>query len=203
MNETIQKHRSVVLVALDDSTLRQEVIRTAASFAHASPGRELHLVFVVENLPSPVVIVPPPEGLGLTKGEILRAARTHLDEMAAAAREIFRGRIVEHLAAGVAWKEILQVAVDIEADLLVLGTHGRSGIKRLLLGSVAEAVVRGASCPVLVLRAKDYRGVASPDLAPACASCLKAQRDSNGERTACDEHAGDERLGRIYAGRRQ
>jgi nucleotide-binding universal stress UspA family protein len=48
--------------------------------------------------------------------------------------------------------EILQVADEIGADLIVLGTHGRTGLGRLLMGSVAEQVVRRARCPVLTVR---------------------------------------------------
>jgi nucleotide-binding universal stress UspA family protein len=49
--------------------------------------------------------------------------------------------------------EILRVAQDINADLIVMGTHGRTGLARLLMGSVAEQVVRQASCPVLTVTA--------------------------------------------------
>jgi universal stress protein A len=47
---------------------------------------------------------------------------------------------------------ILRVAAEAGADLVVMGTHGRTGLSRLLIGSVAEAVLRRASCPVLTLR---------------------------------------------------
>ena len=49
---------------------------------------------------------------------------------------------------------ILQVAKEVHADSIVIGTHGRRGISRALLGSVAEAIVRTAPCPVLTVRAK-------------------------------------------------
>jgi nucleotide-binding universal stress UspA family protein len=48
--------------------------------------------------------------------------------------------------------EIVQLAADEGVDLIVMGTHGRTGLRRLLMGSVAEAVVRRASCPVLTLK---------------------------------------------------
>lgn len=60
---------------------------------------------------------------------------------------------VEHLVKdGDPASEILQCARALNADLIVLGTHGRSGMGRLLLGSVAEKVVRRASCPVLTVK---------------------------------------------------
>jgi len=61
-------------------------------------------------------------------------------------------RVEYRLADGHAAKEILMVADDIQAGLIVMGTHGRSGLRRLLLGSVAEEVLRGAACPVLAVK---------------------------------------------------
>ena len=49
--------------------------------------------------------------------------------------------------------EIVRIAAEVGAEMIVLGTHGRTGMSRLLMGSVAEAVVRRAPCPVLVYRA--------------------------------------------------
>jgi len=49
-------------------------------------------------------------------------------------------------------EEILRVAKDLGCDLIVMGTHGRSGLNRLLMGSVAEAVLRKGPCPVLVVK---------------------------------------------------
>jgi nucleotide-binding universal stress UspA family protein len=57
------------------------------------------------------------------------------------------------LADGVAAEEIVHAAVDHKCDLIVMGTHGRSGLGRLVMGSVAEEVMRKAPCPVLTLKA--------------------------------------------------
>jgi universal stress protein A len=51
--------------------------------------------------------------------------------------------------------EIVRAAQYWPADLILIGTHGREGLQRVLLGSVAEAVVRHAPCPVIVIRAKE------------------------------------------------
>jgi nucleotide-binding universal stress UspA family protein len=56
------------------------------------------------------------------------------------------------LAKGDPAASIIQVAEETACDLIVLGTHGRTGLKRVLLGSVAEHVMRGAPCPVLVVK---------------------------------------------------
>jgi nucleotide-binding universal stress UspA family protein len=56
------------------------------------------------------------------------------------------------IAVGVAWREICDCAGRIQADLIVLATHGASGLKHVLIGSVAERVVQHAPCPVLVVK---------------------------------------------------
>jgi nucleotide-binding universal stress UspA family protein len=62
--------------------------------------------------------------------------------------------------------QILRAATNVNADLIILGTHGTTGLARLLMGSVAEDVLRKASCPVLTVRAR----VPSPSAPPAVTS---------------------------------
>lgn len=62
--------------------------------------------------------------------------------------------VLEFVQIGTPVAEIVSAAKDWPADLIVIGSHGRGGIRRALLGSVAEGVLRHASCPVLVVRAK-------------------------------------------------
>lgn len=94
-----------------------------------------------------------PDGVVLTSemsGQIERAARTALDGVAArGARPGVTVRVA--LRQGPAWSEIDGAARQLEADLVVMGTHGRKGVARALLGSVAEKVVRTASVPVLTV----------------------------------------------------
>jgi|SRR5450432_2793989 len=79
---------------------------------------------------------------------IAEAANTHLDQ---ALTELKRRvpNATSMLRTGPAWEEILAAATQLHADLIVLGTHGRRGLNRVLLGSVAERVVRLAQVPVL------------------------------------------------------
>jgi nucleotide-binding universal stress UspA family protein len=59
-----------------------------------------------------------------------------------------------HIRKGDPFEEILNASEDFRTDLIVLATHGRSGIKRLVIGNVAEKVVRHAPCPVLTMKPK-------------------------------------------------
>jgi nucleotide-binding universal stress UspA family protein len=62
---------------------------------------------------------------------------------------------------GTPWEEIVRHAEEHDIDLIVMGTHGRDGLARLLLGSVAEMVVRKASCPVLTVHHPEHQFVMS------------------------------------------
>lgn len=67
------------------------------------------------------------------------------------------GRVVAEATCGEAATEIVRFAERAGCDLIVMGTHGRSGIRRLVIGSVAESVVRHAPCSVLVVRPPQFR----------------------------------------------
>jgi nucleotide-binding universal stress UspA family protein len=83
--------------------------------------------------------------------QIAVVASERLDEIVKRARET--GVAVEaELREGVAWRTIEAFARERNVDLIVVGSHGRQGLPRALLGSVAEKVVRTAPCPVLVVR---------------------------------------------------
>jgi len=72
---------------------------------------------------------------------------------------------VEHvLLEGDPAREIVRFSRDFGFDLIVMGTHGRTGLERMLMGSVAEKVLRGASCSVLVVKLPGERQTVSPDL---------------------------------------
>jgi nucleotide-binding universal stress UspA family protein len=71
--------------------------------------------------------------------------------------------VYHRLAEGDPAKEILRVAREADAELIVLGTHGRGGLPRLLLGSVAEQVIRTAPCPVLTIRVPSPAAMPAPE----------------------------------------
>jgi nucleotide-binding universal stress UspA family protein len=73
---------------------------------------------------------------------------------------------VEHrLAEGEPSEEILRLAESAEVDLIVMGTHGRTGLRRFLMGSVAEEVLRQAVCPVLIVKPGTPEPVTEADIA--------------------------------------
>ena len=80
-------------------------------------------------------------------------AQRHVEEWRADAEKLTGGpRVTAEKAVGEPAAEILEAARDARADLIVMGTHGRTGLEHALMGSIAERVVRRAHCPVLTVR---------------------------------------------------
>jgi nucleotide-binding universal stress UspA family protein len=63
------------------------------------------------------------------------------------------------MATGIPFEDIVRVGKELSADLIIMGTHGRTGVSHLLLGSVAEKVVRRAHCPVMTVRLEEHDSV--------------------------------------------
>ena len=87
------------------------------------------------------------------------AAENQLNEVATALPASDRTRVEQKVIVGNISEDIAKVAALVEAELVVMGTHGRTGLLRLLMGSVAEAVVRRSKCAVLTVKpANDDEG---------------------------------------------
>jgi nucleotide-binding universal stress UspA family protein len=142
-----------ILVSLDGTTDSEAALDHAKAAARAFDA-DLHLVQVV-TYPSEVASPYLPQTVALNRELLERSqeeAEGHLETTAAALRD--EGLRVErhvledvHGAGG-----IVRTAKEVGADLLVMATHGRSGIRRALLGSVTDKVVRASDTPVLVVR---------------------------------------------------
>jgi nucleotide-binding universal stress UspA family protein len=104
------------------------------------------------------VLRPPTLGMGELRAVVTEGAVDSVFTDAQAALDKVASRhqwnIETKVRSGKAQDLILQVAAEVHADLIVMGTHGRHGFRRLLLGSVAEMIVRSASCPVLTMHSK-------------------------------------------------
>jgi nucleotide-binding universal stress UspA family protein len=141
-----------ILIAVDGSTASQRGLSEGLRLAKAIGGRVM-LVHVVNALILESEIASTAYYQALAEAfrkegvEILEAA-------AAVAREAgvpFEQKLIEKIGAH-ASVEIIQAATDGRADLIVLGTHGRRGLKRLVMGSDAELVLRRSPIPVLMVR---------------------------------------------------
>jgi nucleotide-binding universal stress UspA family protein len=134
-----------VLLATDGSREAELAATTAADLAN-STNSELHLVHVGEFLPT---VLAQTEA---QPAELEREARELLDEQVQRI-EGTGGTVKEaHLRLGRADEEILELAEDIGAGLIVMGSRGRSRLRRALMGSVSDSVVRHAHCPVTIVR---------------------------------------------------
>jgi universal stress protein A len=83
---------------------------------------------------------------------VREVARERFDAFIAALPDDIRGAVQTRLETGVAYEVIVRVARDDSYDLITMSTHGRTGVKHVMLGSVAERVLRLAECPVLTIR---------------------------------------------------
>jgi universal stress protein A len=88
---------------------------------------------------------------------LVDAEEAELESWKSTAKQLGAREVGTRFLSGVAWDAILSLLKDDPAiDLVVMGTHGRTGLKHVLLGSVAEKVVRHAPCPVLVVREREH-----------------------------------------------
>jgi universal stress protein A len=178
--DTEAKH-SIVLVGIDFLALSKEILAYAAEVA-VSAGGELHVVHVLPD--DDVAAVHGERAIGVVN--LASDAHAKLEALASDLPDSV-ARIFLHLAAGEADVEIAQLASDIGAELIVVGTRGRSGLDRLLEGSVAESLLRLAPCPVLVYRPKSIPTY--EQIVPPCPDCLEVQRSTGRDRLWCDRHS--------------
>ncbi|MGO8702853.1 MAG: universal stress protein [Candidatus Brocadiia bacterium] len=140
-----------ILHPTDFSESSKHAMSYAINFAQEFQAK-LILLHVIEEISSALyfdMLQAPP--LTQLMVNIEKQARQALDEVLPPE---LRGKLPAEyiLRKGVPFVEILNCATHVKADMIVLGTHGRTGLKHALFGSVAEKVVRKASCPVLSVR---------------------------------------------------
>jgi nucleotide-binding universal stress UspA family protein len=139
-----------VLVPIDFSDYSKGALKYAANFADMFDA-EIILVYVVEP-----VIYPPDFSMGQialpsvnaewdikAKEELDKLSKTEIPESV---------KVKSIIKTGKPFLEIIETATEEDADLIIIATHGHSGVEHILFGSTAEKVVRKAPCPVLTLR---------------------------------------------------
>ena len=142
-----------VLCPTDFSEASYEALKAANELALHFSG-ELYLVHVVA--PVPIAETPTSFNVSLYQQELTRSAERSLREVIE--QRVTRGLEVRPVVAlGYAAEEIVRIAAEVSADVIVIATQGTTGWRRFIFGSVAEKVVRLAPCPVLTIQAFSER----------------------------------------------
>lgn len=149
-----------MLVTLDGSELSECVLPHAEAFREGFPGCEIILLRVVESTRDAIVAdtatIRPDQWIEREK-EMVAAAEDYLKQVMVRLEqggspvrpEVTVGRVEER---------ITDIAEREEVDLILMATHGRSGVSRWVMGSIAEKVLRTAHAPVLMVRAPGSKG---------------------------------------------
>ena len=147
----------VLVVPYDFSDHARAALKEAAELARRLGG-DLHLVHVVQSplymysfayAGEAAAVIPP-----IDMTEIREAAMKSLRDVIA--EFDVPGKVEPHVLEGASVAETLrETAVELGADLIVMGTHGRTGLAHAFLGSVAERTLRSAPCPVLTVQAHE------------------------------------------------
>lgn len=167
-----------LLAAVDYSDLSTLTVKQAVTMARHADVQEVHFLHVTKSQAE-------------DEDESGRRRATLLSWLG----ERLRGgdglphtiKVVGHEASGDPAHVIVEMANDLLADLVVVGTHGRKGVERMVMGSVAESVVRNCGCAVLVTRPKVHDHPV-PQIEPPCPRCVSARIESKGQQLWCDQH---------------
>lgn len=142
-----------ILAPTDFSPYSTQAIEYAFALAQTF-GAKLSLLYVIEMPAFPV------EGTVLSQGgttlldDLKRDCNREMDRLLPDA-EASQVEVARHVVVGKPYRTIVKIAEAKKADLIVMATRGRTGLSHLLMGSVAERVVRIAPCPVLTIRATE------------------------------------------------
>ena len=144
-----------ILCPIDHSDCSKEALKYAVTFAMKDEAK-LYLLHIIdirsfnEGLEAMSMQIPDEETLELLRIKLLDCIPEEMrDDM----------NVEAIVVQGIPFAEIISTAREKEIDMIVIGSHGRTGIKHMMLGSVSEKVVRKAPCPVLTVRQTDHEFV--------------------------------------------
>jgi nucleotide-binding universal stress UspA family protein len=146
-----------ILVPVDFSSPSLQVLDYAVDFARPLDA-ELVVLFVVEPIYSinPGELYAPASEFSFLRQEQRRHGKEQLAQIEARLTKRY-AKVHTALQEGLAYQTIVAAAQKQKADLIIMATHGRTGLSHLLMGSVTEKVVRSAGCPVLTVRVSEGR----------------------------------------------
>jgi nucleotide-binding universal stress UspA family protein len=181
-----KRDRHIVLAAIDDTPSLGDVVVQGALATRTIPGAELHLLHVLDDIGKETDPAPASAPLHSAIPRI-RESTELLQKASQNAGALTEAPIFVHGVAGKPWREIVQYATDLRANLIVLGWP-RPSVRFRLSGSVVDNVLHHACCPVLVARPTDYSKVA-PEIEPACVDCVAVRQASAYATFWCERHS--------------
>jgi nucleotide-binding universal stress UspA family protein len=142
-----------MIVGFDFTSRANLALHQALALSGNFGQTELHVITVLDRHMKKAGLI---DEVDFANAQRMQARSTEIVKRTARDHDLTPAHVHVHARIGTPEKEILGLAEEISADLILLGTHGHTGIERLLLGSVAEEIMHRARCPVLVTRPKTY-----------------------------------------------
>ncbi|PHR28077.1 MAG: universal stress protein [Desulfotalea sp.] len=138
-----------------DFSDNSKLIAESAAYLAGKFSASVHLVFVVQNFEDYSGFFVPQMTLPSLENELAESAETKMASFCGEMVDYCKKAGVKDLSykvlTGDVGEKIVEYATDVEADLIVMGTHGYKGLEKIMFGSVADKVVRAASCPVTTI----------------------------------------------------
>ncbi len=193
-----------IVLGVDFSDTSMLALEEALTQAALRPRSELHFATVIDSDHADLV---PPTQRHASMVQIADDLRERIGELARDAMARLRARDDDdgalgfaHVRVGAVAEQLTSLATELRADLIVVGTHGRRGIRRLMMGSVAEKTLRLAPCPVLVVRPHDFHAMDTvPAIEPPCPACVATRERTGGHEWWCSAHASEPDGVHIYS----
>jgi nucleotide-binding universal stress UspA family protein len=150
----IKDNFPVIVVPFNFGKHSKLALHAAAELA-VYMGKELHLIYVVDQEVHPALYSWGMKSVLDIIPDIVQKAEKEMDKAAAEIPEADKIHIVKKVDAGEPYKEIAHYVKEVNADLVVIATHGLVGLDRLLLGSTTERIIRSVKSPILSLKLKN------------------------------------------------
>jgi nucleotide-binding universal stress UspA family protein len=185
--------RFSVVVGLDFTDADGPAFDQAARLALRVPGSELHLVHVFGTAPS-----------AERSRELVDHLRLYADEKADMLRGLHGIAVGIHLRGGHTVHELIRLATEVQADVIVVGSHRGAHVKDWVVGSTVEQLVGGAPFPVLVATPQPRHAQKQEIvIEPPCPQCVATRTATRGKEWWCERHAHEAAAGHTYSYRRE